>query len=183
MDSKRLFLAVRLSPETQHRIGALTGALREQARIAWVPEANFHVTLKFLGNVPTDRIPRLVEAVTLLAGERRSFSLSARGVGAFPGEDRASVLWVGVSDDGSDVLAPFVESLESALDRAGFAREWRPFHPHLTIARARPPMDVRPLLLPHHGAEFGQSRVHELILFDSSADLEYQPIATFQLQP
>lgn len=106
-----------------------------------VPAANWHVTLRFVG--PIDRVSyeRWIGAIDQ-ADKPEPFEMTLGGIGAFPRPARATVLWVGCE---SDRLAELAESVDGAADMAGLGREERPFRPHLTIARVRPPEDVTAL--------------------------------------
>ena len=74
-----------------------------------------------------------------------AFRVRLGGLGAFPRERKASVLWLGI-DGNTDSLAELAAECERAAVRAGFEPEGRPFHPHLTLSRVRPPADVRQLI-------------------------------------
>jgi 2'-5' RNA ligase len=109
-----------------------------------VRPGNWHITLRFLGEIPEERcevaLARLAEADL-----GRAFKLRWGGLGAFPRATRANVLWVG-PDRGGTELAALAFATDAALDRAGFPVEERPFNPHLTLSRFRPAQDVSVLL-------------------------------------
>lgn len=153
--SERMFLAVALDDETRHGIAAhLTDALDGRLLPGkTVPPQNWHITLRFLGD--TDPI----QAETILAHLDESlgvepFRLRLAGLGGFPKERKASVLWMGVADN-TEPLSALAEVCEAAAQRAGFDSEGRPFHPHLTLSRLRPPADVRSLIEEVPGAGIG----------------------------
>jgi 2'-5' RNA ligase len=104
----------------------------------WVAPENFHLTVKFLGAVDTDRVAAveraLGEAVTGLAG----FGLSLRGLGAFPSAARPRVIWAGVAHGGAE-LAAVAARVERTLSPLGFPAEDRPFSAHVTLGRVRTP--------------------------------------------
>lgn len=143
---ERMFLAVALNDETRHAIAAgLTGAL-DGSRLPGraVPAQNWHITLRFLG--PTDAIQRdrvLAHLDERLGASR--FRLRFGGLGAFPRETKAAVLWLGCAGD-LDALGEVAAACEDAAVAAGFEPEGRPFHPHLTLSRIRPPRDVREII-------------------------------------
>lgn len=107
-----------------------------------VPPPNWHVTLRFVGKVEEIAYERWLGEMDTAALPGR-FRMALTGLGAFPRSARATVLWVGVQGDGLTELAAAVDE---AADGAGLGREERPFRPHLTVARVRPPADVRPLI-------------------------------------
>ena len=137
----RLFVAINL-PDNLRRAVWETGAPLRAASypVRWVDAAAIHLTLKFLGNVEEAREPEIVDAVQDAVRGAKPFSLALDGFGAFPTPYRPRVLWVGCE------AAPPLELLQDRVERVcadlGFPVEGRPFHPHLTIGRAR--RDARP---------------------------------------
>ena len=119
-------------------------------RARWVPLGNWHVTLKFLGATS----PRLHEwvlgSVEGVAGSHAPVKVRLHGLGAFPSTGRARVMWAGV-DDPAGELGSIAADLGTALAKE-FRAEMPAFHPHLTVARAEPPLplpqefDATPLL-------------------------------------
>ena len=135
----RLFLAVDV-PET---VVVAVSAVIEPWRAAfpnvrWVPPANWHVTLKFLGATAADRVPWVEETVGGIVSTHGRIAVDVRGLGAFPSVERARVLWAGV-DDAESGLDALVSDLETGLAPV-FRMEMRRFHPHLTVARSEPPV-------------------------------------------
>ena len=99
-----------------------------------VEPENIHLTLKFLGNVSSDR---LVEVkISLEQIVFRSFQVEIKGAGAFPNFNHPNVIWVGIEEGWSQVEQIFEQS-EKQLSAIGFKREDRRFSPHVTIARVR----------------------------------------------
>lgn len=139
----RVFVAVPLDDETRHRLAHLVGERVSAMPGRAVSPEKWHLTLRFLGEVEepdVDRIRHAVDAADLGA----AFPMAWGGFGAFPRSSRASVMWIGVAR-GLEPLADLADSVDGALETAGFEPEDRPFRPHLTIARMRPPEDVRPV--------------------------------------
>jgi 2'-5' RNA ligase len=95
-----------------------------------------HLTLKFLGDVAEDKLSRVTQALEPLSERHEPFEVSTSGFGAFPSEKKARILWAGVGE-GSESLRAVAQNVEDLLGPAGFAREQRPYVPHLTLARAR----------------------------------------------
>jgi 2'-5' RNA ligase len=130
----RLFVAVNLPDPIRHAIESAAAPIRRAApSVRWLPPDNFHITLKFLGSVPDDRVNTIKAALTAAATQASPFEMNVRGAGAFPNFRRARVYWVGV--DGGDLLARLQHEVERTIAPLGFPTEARPFHPHITIGR------------------------------------------------
>lgn len=139
----RLFTA--LDPPRQVT-DALGDAVRRgrchEPQLRWIAPEHWHLTLVFLGEVAPERLPTLVRGLERAAAAHPPFDLTLDGWGTFPRQGRrASVLWVGV-DGHTRVLAALVEDLRSAAEDAGVEVGARPYVPHVTIARSRPPRDL-----------------------------------------
>jgi 2'-5' RNA ligase len=139
IDKIRTFIAVRIPADVRRRLAEVEAELKASgADVKWVPEENFHVTLKFLGYMEPDRLDVVKKAVESAIEGIGAFGVTLSGVGAFPKPSRPSVVWVGIGA-GANELKALAEKAESALERAGFAREERPFSPHITIGRVKTP--------------------------------------------
>ena len=95
----RSFIAIQLPQELRSALRELAAPLQGLSlNVKWVPESNYHLTLKFLGDIAPDDIHGLTDHLQALA-ERDSFSLSLGGWGMFPDRKRPSVIWVGLGGD------------------------------------------------------------------------------------
>ncbi|MDE2939573.1 MAG: RNA 2',3'-cyclic phosphodiesterase [Chloroflexota bacterium] len=108
------------------------------AGVRWVDPGGIHLTLKFLGDVDTGSVDLLLGAMDKAARKfgTRSFPLSLSALGVFPNAREPRVLWAGVEGD-LEALARLQLLMDEALSEVGFARERRPFRPHLTLGRVR----------------------------------------------
>ncbi len=137
MDGVRTFVALRLPAEVRRAIGELEDRIHVPGvRVKWVEPENFHLTLKFLGDVAGDRLEAVFGAVEKGCEGRRAFEISLEGVGAFPDLKRPRVVWVGVHR-GREEVARLASSIDDSLAEAGFAREDRPFKAHATVGRVK----------------------------------------------
>jgi 2'-5' RNA ligase len=167
---KRLFVGARVSVSVANALAGCAETLARRARDAgadlrWVAPANYHVTLAFLGWTGLEAIGRVCDAlVAATAGETRMAFRTTR-LGGFPSLDHASVLWAGIEDGGG--LNGLARSVGDAMAGLGFAREARPFHPHVTIARLRNPRAIREIVLPMAEQMFGDTRIDAVTLFES----------------
>ena len=124
----RLFVGLDLPWTLRDRLALLAGGV-PGAR--WVPTANYHLTLRFIGEVPAHRAEEIDLALAALRG--RPFALSFSGVGTFTKAGREVALWVGVQRN--PALDHLQGKIETALQRCGLALERRRFTPHVTLAR------------------------------------------------
>jgi len=104
----------------------------EHSFVKWVRPDGIHLTLKFLGNIPSKRVAEVTEAIEEAVQGNSPFHLEISGLGK-----QARVFWVGIGGE-VDKLLKLQRNIDSALAVLGFAKEERPFVPHLTLARLRP---------------------------------------------
>jgi RNA 2',3'-cyclic 3'-phosphodiesterase len=135
----------------------------------WVTPNHMHLTLKFLGNVPDESVSSLLQAMAQAAQDQTVFPLRARALGCFPQPARARVLWAGLDDPGQ-ALGRLQARLIAALTPLGFPAEERPFHPHLTLARAQNGVrsnQLLSMLQKYHNLDFGEFLVTQFHLMQS----------------
>jgi 2'-5' RNA ligase len=134
----RSFIAIELPEEAKKGLARLRKELErdEQRFVKWVDPGGIHLTLKFLGNIPSKQVAEITEAIEEAAKGVSPFNLEISGLGAFPSLRQARVFWVGVGGE-MDQLSGLQQNIDSALAALGFAKEERPFVPHLTLARIR----------------------------------------------
>ena len=169
MDSVRTFIAIELPADVRARVAQHIAYLRHElpdVRASWSREDNLHLTLKFLGNVPVADIRKVSEAVASATKSVSSFELTFSDCGTFPPRGRPSVLWIGTKAAGLQALHA---AIEQELAAARFARESRPFHPHLTIARLRQSQGAGQLAELHKSLGFTPIAfaVSEVVVFKS----------------
>lgn len=131
----RLFIGLTFPKKQRERIHRAARVLRdEELPVRWVGLENYHVTLKFLGEVRPEAVPQIEATMTKVASATASFSTEFRGFGAFPTIRRPRMLWLGVG--ATAALRCLKQDLEWALGDCGFEAETRAFHPHITLGRA-----------------------------------------------
>jgi RNA 2',3'-cyclic 3'-phosphodiesterase len=175
----RLFTAVDLDPEVRQKIAALLGRLRPLARLSWTTPDHLHITTKFIGEWPEDRLEEM-RATLESVGSPGVFEVAIRGVGWFPNPRHPRVLWAGV--EGGAPLSDLAHATAEAVFRIGVAREDRPYSPHLTLARLREavPLDALRRELESETLDFGSVRVAAYYLYLSRAG-RYTKLAEFSL--
>jgi 2'-5' RNA ligase len=134
----RSFIAIELPEEAKEGLARLKKELErnEHKFVKWVDPWGIHLTLKFLGNIPSKRLTEIIEAIKEAAQGISPFHLEISGLGAFPSLSQARVFWVGIGGE-LDKLSRLQQNIDSALAVLGFAKEERSFVPHLTLARIR----------------------------------------------
>jgi 2'-5' RNA ligase len=174
----RLFVALDLPPEVRTRLGRLATGL-PGAR--WLPPENYHLPLRFLGEVPGHRAEELDDGLAALRGKR--FELRLSGVGVLEKAGRAQALWAGV--ERNPQLEHLQAKIETAIQRVGFEPERRRFMPHITLARLdnSPPGKLAEWIQAHNLLRADPVAVEHFTLFSSllgkespvyTAEVEYQ---------
>jgi 2'-5' RNA ligase len=139
-----------------------------------------HITLSFLGNVGTHRLPEIEAAAEGVAAEQAPFHLEVRGIGAFPEERAGRVVWAGTQK--SRELVALRERVVDRMAALGYPREERDFHPHITLCRLRNIMSLREWVEPFRRQSFGEIEVRELALYRSVPCIpypDYLPVRSF----
>lgn len=141
----RLFFAIMLPDDVRGRLVTLQNGLRDRIGregVRWEDPAKFHVTLQFLGDVPTEKLEAVKRAGQDAASACTPFSLELSSVGAFPDEKRPRVLWVGAQNAVPE-FARLEEYLLRELRTAGFAANAREARPHVTLGRIKSPAGAK----------------------------------------
>jgi RNA 2',3'-cyclic 3'-phosphodiesterase len=169
--SWRVFCAIELPLRTRglvlRHIARLQAAVPE-ARASWSREASLHLTLKFIGDTPQTSVPNFSNAAARAVEACAPFTIRLEQRGVFPNHGTPRVLWLGVNDPEGN-LGALHGRLENASAKAGFPKEARPFHPHLTLARLRQPQHANALAVAHRQMQFGpvEITVSELLVIRS----------------
>ena len=129
----RLFIALDIVDAIRGRIGRFLEGVRNFAPDArWVRDESLHVTLKFIGELPDEKIEALKAS---LAGISAGASeIHFRGYGFFPTPKSARVFWAGM--EAGPELAALAAAIDEKMPALGIAKEERAFSPHLTLARS-----------------------------------------------
>jgi 2'-5' RNA ligase len=175
----RLFVALDLPPELRAELAALAGGI-PGAR--WVPPENYHLTLRFIGEVENWQAQEVDDALAAIRGH--AFDLSLAGLGTFEKAGRIHALWVGA--ERNEALARLQHKVETALQRTGLPAERKRFCPHVTLARTEraPPEKVVAFVQAHNLFRARPVRVAHFTLFSSRLGKEasvYTPEADYGL--
>ena len=137
MEIYRLFICVNLSDILKEQISEyLYSARRNYRTIKWVRPENLHITLKFLGDTPVNKVDKIKEILSYVAESNSEFTLELSGTGVFPGLNRPRVVWLGISG-GVKNLKEIRNSLGEEMEKIGFPMENRDFKGHITLGRVK----------------------------------------------
>jgi 2'-5' RNA ligase len=179
----RLFTAIDIPSDLTEALRSFVSRLRPAAKISWSPVENLHVTTKFIGEWPEQRLDEMKRALASVQATG-SIEIAVKGLGWFPNERRPRVFWAGV--DGGDALRSLARATEQAVAQLGVATEERAYAPHLTLARIRETVALDRL---HQtlesfpagcGFDFGSFRATQFFLY-LSAGGRYTQLAGFPL--
>ena len=133
----RLFIAVPIPEDLRNCIYRDAVLLKREGIAGSYPvKENYHITLKFLGEVDDERARRILPLLRDRFSGFSSFTVEVEGRGVFPGFANPKVVWCGVGE-GSDGLRKMHGIVEEAMDELGFERDDREFHPHITLGRLK----------------------------------------------
>jgi len=136
-ETYRAFIALALSDELRRHLGGIQRCLSAKGiRARWVRPESMHLTLKFLGELPLDKMAAVTEVLDQVAGQCAPLQLTAAGLGGFPSRSRPRVLWLGIGGE-REGLVSMQQHIEAGLAPLGWLPEKRPYAGHLTLARAK----------------------------------------------
>jgi 2'-5' RNA ligase len=166
----RAFVAIDLPASIRSALGETQEILKSYGfRVKWVRPQNIHLTLKFLGQIDSDKIDRIVAAMTLAAKEFSGISLSAKEIGVFPNIRRPRVIWAGLQGQ-IEILENLQQTLDGLLSELGFPKETRAFKGHLTLGRVKGQIAsarMKTAIDRLKGFESESFEISEIILFKS----------------
>ncbi len=175
----RLFTALDLPADVVSRLEELLRELKPVARLKWSPPKNLHITTKFIGDWPADRLDELRERMPT---DVPAPEVSIRATGFFPNDRYPKVFFARVEP--SVELLRLATATDAAMGELGVPLEKHPYRPHVTLARIPASIHLHPLrdrlgeLAP---GLFGAFRAPEYSLFESRAG-QYTKLVTFPLE-
>jgi 2'-5' RNA ligase len=163
----RLFIGLDVPYEMRRNLELLLQLLRPKAQIQWSPLTNLHITTKFVGEWPEERLGELKEALKAVP-KPGELNIAIRGLGWFPNPHSPRVFFASIQ--APEALPRLAKQTDEACVRLGIEEEHKPFTPHLTLARIRAAGDLFPLKkaiadLPN--ADFGAFSAREFYLYQS----------------
>lgn len=178
----RLFVALLPPDDVLDEIEELFAPHRgDWPGLRWTRRGSLHVTLAFYGEVADRIVPRLGGRLERAAARHPRRELSFAGAGAFPRTSASRALWAGVHGD----LRRLADSCAAVARREGLTTgAYDTFRPHLTVARSRHPLDVRPMvekLATFEGTPWEANEIH-LVRSHLGGDPRYETLRTWPLR-
>lgn len=177
----RAFVAIFPPPEVREALLHTARRHPVSGEVRWIPPPNVHLTLKFLGDVTDEQRDRIDAALGEVSGRHDPFEIVPSNLGAFPSSRKARILWAGVGE-GSERLRALADDVCGSLEPLGFAREGRPYMPHVTLGRARGrPVTLRPAQITARIPRFSADRMELVRSVLGEAGAAYSVVATYPL--
>jgi 2'-5' RNA ligase len=176
----RLFVGIAVPPEQKLTLSVLAAGLHG---VRWVDPGNFHVTLRFIGEVDEGLADDIDEALAAIRFPR--FSLAIAGTGIFGPPEKPRLLYAGL--DKEDRLVRLHERVESALSRLGLPAEGRRYVPHVTLAHCHAPhaAEIQDYICRNNLMRlpaFPVDRFHLVRSYLTKAGSIYEDVADYPLQ-
>jgi 2'-5' RNA ligase len=165
----RLFTAIDIPPDLKATFAALLDRLRPLAKLHWIPVEKLHITTKFIGEWPEQRLEELTRAL----GAVRSpvpVDIAIRRIGWLPNPRSARILYAGV--ESGEALIALAAATEQAAAASGVLVKDRVYRPHVTLARTRRRVPLDALKQAFAGIELsaiGSYRASSFALYLSAA--------------
>ncbi len=165
----RAFLAIDLDDDLKPKINKIIREFKKiDTRIKYVELNNLHLTLKFFGDIDTNGLELLENAIGNVVNDFEPFKINIKGCGAFPNNNHIKVIWVGIDNDG--IIKELHDKLDKEFTRLGFDKD-KKFSTHLTIGRmksAKNKSQVKTVIEEFNEFEIGEMMVDRITLKKST---------------
>jgi len=161
----RCFVAVECPGEVKEKLLCVEREISGLGDMTLVRPENMHLTMKFLGEIPEDRVGSVSSALSAI--DYKAYTITVKGIGVFPKPDYVRVIWVGVEDFG--MTTNLASRIDEAVLPLGFPKDDK-FHPHITIARVKFVKDrnaLKNLLQSKTGEAYGEYKAERMVLMKS----------------
>lgn len=175
--SIRTFIAVPRSPAERDQLQtAIKPLIKQRTHLRWLPPENWHLTLRFLGDVTPETLEILRQATAKEAKETIKFKININKIDTFPLLQKLRLLVTYI--ERQEHLSQLFFNFDQAADKAALAREERLFLPHITLAKSLQPIR-------HFDPLDCDLSIHaeELVIFESrltNGGSQYVPLYKFQ---
>ncbi len=163
----RLFTGIDLPGHVMEALERLLELLKPTARLNWSHTENLHITTKFIGEWPAERLEEMKAALATVPSPG-PVPVAIRNLGYFPNARAPRVFWAGI--EAGPGLAALARETDAAVARLGVEPEKRAFSPHLTLARIKEPVplaDLRETIASLGSLEFGEFTADRFYLYRS----------------
>jgi 2'-5' RNA ligase len=185
-EKKRLFTGIKVEfIDRTLKFYKSAGDLLNESEIKWIRPENMHVTVKFFGDISTEKIPQMSAKLKAVAGKFNEFEPLMKGVGLFKDFYHPKILWFGLRN--CMIFDKLKNEIENSFGDLGFEVDYRQFTPHLTVGRFKGTGNVEQLkkfINMNREIYLQPVPVKELILFESllsSEGSEYKIVEKFPL--
>lgn len=183
---KRLFAAIKITPD-ENFLEIYYGLMKglHFSKINWVKPENMHLTLKFFGKTPGDKVEKINSVISNSLATYTPFNIEIKNTRIFGSSYNPKVIWFGV--DNSEILKSMAECLLNKLDENGFSRDRQNFVPHLTVGRIKDVQNKQRFqsVIDKYKSSFIQKvQVDSIILFESlltPSGPQYKKVSEFSL--
>ncbi|NOX86923.1 MAG: RNA 2',3'-cyclic phosphodiesterase [Chlorobi bacterium] len=183
---RRLFAAIKITPD-ENFLKIYYNLIKKLSNdsIKWVEPQNFHLTLKFFGEIPEDKVNIICRELDFITPSFSPFNLHIQKTGVFGSRYNPKVIWFGIRD--SSYLTVLAEKILTKMDEAGFARDRQNFIPHLTVGRIRRLSDkqhFQKTIKRFEKADLMEIGINEIYLYESHLKPEgpvYETVEKFIL--
>ena len=186
-ETARTFIAIELPPQVHAHLADCQQRLRRAGGdVRWVRPDLIHLTLVFMGNVPTDMLADLEKTVREAAAPFAALAMRVQSAGRFPPRGLPRTIWIGIEEPGGG-LAALQKALAQATAAFAEKEEDRSYTPHLTLGRVKSPRGGRDLAgaVDAMAGETGPSfEAREVTIFKSDLSPQgptYTPLAKIAL--
>ena len=132
----RAFVAVKMPDEISEELENFLSEIRPLANIRWVKFGQFHITLKFLGELEPHVISSVKNSLMPIKNFE-PFNINLSYIGAFPNLNEPKVIWLS-GDEGAKELTKLSKKVNEILFKdEELERDTKKFKAHLTLARLR----------------------------------------------
>jgi 2'-5' RNA ligase len=176
----RLFTAIDIPPDVKATLAALLDRLRPLAKLGWIPVEKLHITTKFIGEWPEERLDDMKRALAAVSCPA-PVEVAIRRLGWLPNPRSARVLYAGV--EASESLTALAAATERAVAGIGVPPKDRIYRPHVTLARTRKTVSLDALkraLAEIELSAIGSYRASSFALYLSAAG-KYTKLQEFSL--
>ncbi|MDI6601148.1 MAG: RNA 2',3'-cyclic phosphodiesterase [Thermoanaerobacteraceae bacterium] len=178
----RTFVAINFPDSLKNEIQDIQNSLKSYVKVArWIRMDNFHLTIKFLGEIDERGKEFAIEAIQQACNGLKPFEINFDRIGYFGTYENMRVIWIGMNEN-ADKLVSLQNRIEMSFSDYGFSSDEKGFKPHITIAR-----DVimtRKIDISSFAIKLDELYVNEVSLMlseNKGKGFYYTPLYTFKL--